>query len=44
MYLPDEMSNNSDSSDDDHSYTSVHNGYTCTGRKREKATKGGGGG
>ena len=44
-YLPDEISNNSNSSDDDRSYTSVHNGYTkYTGRKREKATEGGGGG
>ena len=43
-YLPDEMSNDSDSSDDDCSYTSIHTGYTYTGRKREKATEGGGGG
>ena len=39
--LPDEMSNDSDSSDDDHSYTSVHTSYTYAGRKREIATEGG---
>ena len=45
-YLPDEMSNDSNSSDDNRSNTLVHNSYQCTytGRKQEKATEGGGGG
>ena len=41
-YLPNEMSNDSDSSDDVHTCTSVHTGCTYTRRKREKATEGGG--
>ena len=41
-YLPgDEMRNDSDSSDDDCSYTSIHTGYTYTGRKPEKTSEGG---
>ena len=38
-YLPDEMKNDRDSSDDDLSYTSLHTGQTYTGRKRDRQPK-----